>query len=230
MHRKIQPKQKKNFPVFRLFKRQQMWVLTVPGWGIFITLVASLISFSFINIHPFLAVTSPVKADILVVEGWIPDYALVQALAEFKKNSYRQLITTGIPLEKGFYLAEYKTYAEMAAATLKKLGLEPEKIVVVPSQEVTKDRTYASAIALQQWLENANFKIEAVNLFTYATHARRSWLIFQQALAPKIQVGVIASSPQNYDPNKWWMYSTGVRSVINEVVAYVYAFIFSWKA
>ncbi|MFQ4146727.1 YdcF family protein [Chlorogloeopsis sp. ULAP02] len=229
MHRKIQPRQKK-FPVFRLFKRQQMWMLTVPGWGIFMTLVASLIGFTFVNIHPFLAVTSPVKADILVVEGWIPDYALVQALAEFKKNSYRLLIITGTPLERGFYLAEYKNYAALAAATLQKLGLEPEKIIVVSSQEVTKDRTYASAIALQQWLVNADLKLEAINIFTHATHARRSWLIFQQALVPKIKVGVIASSPQNYEPSKWWMYSTGVRSVINEVVAYIYALVVSWKA
>ncbi len=224
----IKNRQRK-FPFFRLFKRQKIWIPTIPGWGIFITLIASLISYNFINIYPFLAVNSPIKADILVVEGWIPDYALEQALVEFKRNSYRQIITTGIPLEIGFYLAEYKNFAELSAETLKKLGVEPEKIVAVPSPEVIKDRTYASALALREWIENSDLKIEAINLFSHETHSRRSWLIFKKALSPQIKVGVISSAPKNYEPKKWWIYSAGVRSVINEAVAYIYARFINWK-
>jgi uncharacterized SAM-binding protein YcdF (DUF218 family) len=229
MHRNVKHRQQK-FPIMRLFRRKSLWMPTSLGWGIIIAVLAVMTSLIFMHIHPFLAITSPLKqADFLVVEGWIPDYAIKQAATEYQEKSYRQIITTGVPLEKGSYLLEYKNYAEIAALTLKNIGLESEKIVAVASPEVKKDRTYASAIALRQWLEKSNSPMAAINLFTHDTHARRSWLIFQKALSPKIKVGIISSAPQNYDPNKWWTYSAGVRSIINEIVAYVYAVVVSWK-
>ncbi|WP_315785719.1 ElyC/SanA/YdcF family protein [Fischerella sp. JS2] len=229
MQRNVKHQQQK-FPIMRLFRRQYLWMPTTLGWGVIIAVFAVMTSLTVMHIHPFLAINSPLQqADVLVVEGWIPDYALKQAATEYQKKSYSQIITTGVPLEKGSYLLEYKNYAEIAALTLKNIGLESEKIVAVSSPEVKKDRTYASAIALHQWLEKSNSQITAINLFTHDTHARRSWLIFQKALAPKIQVGIISSTPQNYEPNKWWIYSAGVRSIINEIVAYVYAVVVSWK-
>jgi uncharacterized SAM-binding protein YcdF (DUF218 family) len=229
MQKNVKYRQQK-FPIMRLFKRKSLWMPTTLGWGIIIAVFAVMTSLIFMHIHEFLAMNSPLQqADVLVVEGWIPDYAIKQAATEYQEKPYSQIITTGVPLEKGSYLLEYKNHAELAAFTLKKIGLEPEKIVAVSSQEVKKDRTYASAIALRQWLEKSNSPIATINLFTHDTHARRSWLIFQKALAPKIKVGIISSTPQNYDPNKWWIYSAGVRSIINEIVAYVYAAVVSWK-
>ena len=57
----------------RLLKRQAMWTLTAQGWVIAIALMISVIFFSISHLYPFLAVTSPIKADILVVEGWVTD-------------------------------------------------------------------------------------------------------------------------------------------------------------
>lgn len=51
------------------------------------------------GLHPFLSPTKRAKgANALVVEGWLPDYALYEAVKEFKTGNYRQLITTGGPL------------------------------------------------------------------------------------------------------------------------------------
>ncbi|NEQ28448.1 MAG: YdcF family protein, partial [Microcoleus sp. SIO2G3] len=72
--------------------------------------------------------------------------------------------------------------------------------------------------------------LESVNLFTNDAHARRSWLIYKQVLAPKIKVGVIAAEPAEYDPKKWWVSSEGVRTIISEAIAYVYALFVKWKA
>ncbi|MBD0264402.1 MAG: YdcF family protein [Tolypothrix sp. Co-bin9] len=213
----------------RLIKRQEMWTLTAQGWVIAIALIASVIFFNISHLYPFLAVTSPIKADVLVVEGWVTDYGLEQAFTEFKSGSYRQIFTTGGPVEKGFYLAEYNNFAAIAAATLKKLGVQPEKVTVVPTPDVIKDRTHASAIALRQWLANSNLPINSMNLLTSDAHARRSWLIFQQVLAPKIKVGIIAAKPVNYNPNKWWTSSEGVRTVISETIAYIYALFVNWR-
>ncbi|MGI2903736.1 YdcF family protein [Tolypothrix sp. VBCCA 56010] len=220
--------QNSKIPKIRLLKRQQMWTLTAPGWVIAIALMISVMFFSTTHLYPFLAVTSPIKADVLVVEGWVTDYAVEQAFTEFKSGSYREIFTTGGPVERGFYLAEYKTFAGIAAATLKKLGVQPEKVTVVPTPDVIKDRTHASAIALRQWLANSNLPIKSMNLLTSDAHTRRSWLIFQQVLAPKIKVGIIAAKPGNYNPNKWWVSSEGVRTVISEIIAYIYALFVNW--
>jgi hypothetical protein len=55
--------------------------------------------------YEFLSKSHPVAAEILVVEGWLPDYALDQACDEFKRNKYRLLITTGFPHERGVIMA-----------------------------------------------------------------------------------------------------------------------------
>lgn len=221
---------KRNLPKINLIQRQEIWMLTIQGWIVTVLLTTSLLIFAINNIQPFLAVTSPIDTDILVVEGWIPDYALKQALIEFENGSYRQIITTGIPLERGSYLVEYKSYAELAAATLKKLGLSPEKVIAVAAPAKVKDRTLAAAVALQKWLLKTNTKLKSINLYTYDVHTRRSWLLFKKALAPHVKVGAIASKTLDYEPKFWWKSSAGVRAVLDEFIAYLYARFVSWKA
>jgi len=223
-------RRKQKIPNIRLIHRQQKWALTAQGWGVAIACLASLIIFTLTHIHPFLAVTSPIKADVLVVEGWLPDYAIKNALLEFESGSYRQIITTGGSLERGFYLAEYKNFAEISAATLKALGLEKEKLVAVPAPDVMKYRTYASAAAFRQWLSSSDLNLESINLYTFGVHARRSWLLFKEVLAPTIKVGVIAAETREYDSKNWWSSSAGVKSVISETIAYFYARFVSLKA
>lgn len=215
--------QNKKIQSICLIHRQEKWALTAQGWLVVITFAATLIFFTITHIHPFLSITSPIKADLLVVEGWLPDYAIKQALTEFETGSYNKIVTTGGPLPTGYYLAEYKTFAELSAATLKALGLEKEKLIAVTAPEVIKDRTYASAVTFRQWLSSSNLKVKSINLYTFDVHTRRSWLIFKKVLAPKIKIGVIAAKTRDYQPNNWWSSSAGVRSVICEVIAYIYA-------
>ncbi len=120
-------------PYLGLIKRKERLGFTALGWLVVIVVVAAVIVAAALAVHPFLAVTDPVKGDILVVEGWLPDYALEKVIDEFRSNKYRMLVTTGGPLPKGFYLSEYKTCPAMAAATLKRLGFDEELIAVVPA-------------------------------------------------------------------------------------------------
>lgn len=71
--------------------------------------------------------------------------------------------------------------------------------------------------------------ITSINVYSFDAHSLRSWLIFQQALAPNIKVGIIAEKPIEYNPKKWWASSAGVRSIIFETIAYIYARLFNWK-
>lgn len=49
----------------------------------------------------YLSKSDQVKSNVLVVEGWLPEYALEMAYKEFNKNGYEYLVTTGLkyPLE-----------------------------------------------------------------------------------------------------------------------------------
>jgi len=213
----------------RLIRRREMWAITREGWVIAILGLIIIMLLMIANIHPFLAVTSPIKADILVVEGWLPDYAIESAIAEFKKGGYSQLITTGIPLSKGYYLAEYKNYAELAAATCIVLGFDPDKLVAVPATGAIKHRTNASAIALRDWLSTSALKVNSINRYSFGTHARRSWIVFKEVLNPEIKVGIIAAEPQDYNPQEWWKSSEGFRTVTGEIIAYIYARFVDWE-
>jgi len=180
-------------------------------------------------IYSFLAVSSPIPADVLVVEGWLPDYAIKAAMTEFKSGSYRYLITTGVALPIGFYLAEYKTWAEVGAATLLALGFDRERLAAVPAHNALKDRTAAAAVALKEWLPTSDLQVSSINLYTMGAHARRSWFIFKEALAPDIKVGIIAAEPLDYDPRTWWQSSAGVKTVMFEAIGYVYARFGDWR-
>jgi hypothetical protein len=204
----------------------QIGGMTIVGLVFFIVCVIALLSFGFLNIHAFLAKSSPVDADVLVVEGWLPDYALQSALAEFRQGSYQKLITIGGSLPRGFYLSEYKNFAELAAATLTALGLDREQILIVADPSESQNRTYSSAVILDRWLATSQLQIKALNLYTLGTHARRSWLLFKKTLEPQISVGIIANEPLNYDAKNWSHSSEGVRTVISELLAYLSVRIF----
>lgn len=213
----------------RFIYRQETWVLTIQGWIVTLVSITTLMLFLLNYIHPFLAPISPIKADILVVEGWVQDYVIKEAIQEFKKGGYKKIITTGLIIEQGSYLTQYKNFAELAEATFIALGFEQDKLIAVPGSSVVRNRTSASATALRQWLANSDLTVNSINLYSYDVHARRSWLIFKQALAPEIKVGVIAAKPLSYDPKHWWVSSEGVRSIISETVAYLYARLIDWR-
>ena len=176
--------------------------------------------------YPFLALNDPIPGGILVVEGWAPDYALRAAVAEVATNRYERLFVTGGPLERGAPLSEYRTYAELGAATLARLGASTNLLQPVPAPAVRHDRTYASALSLRNWLQQHPGAFSRINVVTLGPHARRSRLLFQQVFGDNVRVGVIAVPEQEYDCAHWWRSSSGVRTVTGEAIAYAYVRLF----
>jgi hypothetical protein len=172
--------------------------------------------------YPFLALTEPLAGGALVVEGWAPDHALRLAVAEFNRGHYDRLYVTGGPLDQGAPLSEYRTYAELGAAILYKLGLGSNSVQAVPAPAVIQDRTYASAKSLRRWMEANGVPASKLNLMTIGPHARRSRLLFAKVFGDGA-VGVVSLPVEDYDAAHWWRSSAGVRTVISEALAYVYA-------
>jgi uncharacterized SAM-binding protein YcdF (DUF218 family) len=179
------------------------------------------------RIYPFFAVVQPIEAEALVIEGWVTDDNLEDAAAEFRSRPYQYLLTTGAQLSRGHYLSVYKTYADLAQATLIKIGIEPERIIAVPSPQVKRDRTYTSAVSLQAWFDQNPGKIHRINLMTPGVHARRSWKLFKKALGQRVEIGIIAVTDPDYNPQSWWTSSEGVKKVVFEAIGYVYATVFN---
>lgn len=204
------------------FKRRLCLAPTWRAWLLFtLVLVIGVIGL-FSTVHPFLAVHQPVPSEILVSEGWLPDYDLEEVKREFDRGKYKLILATGLPLERGAYLCSYRTNAHVVAATMVEMGVKTAQVYAVPGRYVENDRTYATALALRDWLKIHAPSAKSVNVATRTVHARRTRLLFQQALGSDIAVGVIALPDREYDPAHWWRYSSGVKTVITEGIGYLY--------
>jgi len=206
------------------FVRKERWGLSWRGWLIVFTGVILAFYVFLLRIYPFLAVTHRADTHVLVVEGWIHEYAIRAAVEEFRSKSYQQVFTTGGPVDgAGGYINDYNTVASVGADLLRKSGLPNESLRMVPSRVMDRDRTYGSAIALQNWFREHNMTVRSINVVTEDVHARRTCLLFQKAFGHNVAVGVIAVPNPDYDPRHWWRYSEGVKDVFAESVAYIYA-------
>ncbi len=208
---------------FSIAKKKERWTATWFG-NLLKILVFIILLFIFAkSIHPFLAQTRIVDSKVLVVEGFIPDFALEASRSIFIEGNYSLMIITGKKKLKGSYIDLYENDGLHSAATLEKIGFDTTKIKVISvDKDIRKDRTYATAIAVKHWLKKSNYP-GTFNVVTLGCHARRSHLLFEKAMDEDATIGIIAIEDIRYDRDKWWGSSIGFRSVINETVAYIYA-------
>lgn len=216
-----------NRAVLGILNRRCRWGLSTRGWlftfGIVIAFGVTIV----LGSYSFLAVTDRQLADILVVEGWINQFSIEAAANEFRRGDYQRVYITGGPVSGlGHYVNDYQTAASVGAGRLKAAGIMADRIQMVPSHEMGRDRTYSSAVALRTWFHERHLSPKAINVITESVHARRTRLLFQEAFGDEVQVGVIAIPNPDYDARHWWRYSEGVRDVIGETIAYVYARVF----
>lgn len=185
---------------------------------LFATLVFAL------TIHDFLAISRPVDANILVVEAWIiGSPAIREAMEEFERGHYKWLVTVGVPIGEDEESGGQENSAERAARELRELGVDAKRVIVLPIVNVTRHRTYASALTLKSWLGRSNIETTGVNVFTRGVHARKSLLLFKRALGPGTHVGVIAGTENTYDPDYWWTSVRGIHMVLRKTIGYLYA-------
>jgi hypothetical protein len=196
---------------------------TWRGWLVLCGLFVVLLTCFGRAIHPFLALNTPITDGLLVVEGWAPDNAMSVAIAELKRDHYEKVYVTGGPIEYGSHLVAYKTYAELGAATLVKLGLDSNLVQAVPAPKVRQDRTYNAALELKHWWLAHGIQPRRIHLISEGPHCRRSRLLYSKAMGGDVFIGVTSVPSADYDQEHWWRYSAGVRNVIGEGLAYLYA-------
>jgi uncharacterized SAM-binding protein YcdF (DUF218 family) len=210
-----------------LLNRKERWALSWRGRLVLALALLLVGALCIKSVYPFLAITHRVNANILVVEGWIHEYAIRAAIEEFQSNHYQRVFTTGGPVVgSGEYINDFHTSASVGADLLQKNGLANGLVQMVPSRMMDRDRTYGSAVALRNWFRDHNTAVTAVNIVTEDLHARRTRLLFQKAFGKDVHIGIIAVANVDYPANRWWHYSEGLKDVVSEFAAYLYARLF----
>jgi hypothetical protein len=206
-----------------LLRQRSVPLPTWRGWLVLLLGAALVCGIAMRWACAFLTVNDSVPGGVLVVEGWMMPTDAKVALTEFQRGGYSGLYVTGEPIDKDSPLNAYNSYAEMTADTLRGLGANPATLHAVPAPKVIRDRTYSTAFALKKALLADGVSIAKVNLLSDATHSRRSRLLYEKAFGPATRVGVIPVRERDFDPDRWWTTSAGVRTVVSELIAYAYA-------
>jgi len=176
-------------------------------------------------IHPFLAVSAPVNATVLAVEGWAPERTYIE-VAELFRSSRSQILLIVVAVYEGDDLHEEEPgvyYDDYLRGVVSKSGIPQEAIHVLLCPATHRDRTYHSARVTRRWLDENRPDAVAINVATLGPHARRSRLLWQKAFEPGSDIGVVALQDKTYDASHWWRSSEGVRDVLSETLAYLYA-------
>jgi DUF218 domain len=167
----------------------------------------------------FFSLTRPIAADILIVEGWIGTDGIRAAATEFKRGTYRYIVTTGgTPAESD--RPGHQSYAELARQELIQSGITPERIIAASMGKIEHERTFNSAVVSWQALQHSGVHPEAINVFSLGPHARRSQLVYQKVYAPDVPVGIIAFVPTWYGGKPWWLSSERRKCLLKETVGY----------
>lgn len=210
----------------RIFEKRECLCLTWPAKILILAFIAVASFLLFTRFPVYLSKSNQLKGQYLVLDGQLPDYAIEQAIDIFKENNYKAIVVMGGKLPSGHYIAGKKTMAEITYSTFIELGFDSTKLVLIKGQTVLKDRTYISGINLKDWFDEQNIDHAEVDILSVGCHTRRSEYLFQKALGHDFKVGVIAITDKGFNIKRWWKTSNGVRTVINETVAYIYAVIF----
>jgi len=150
--------------------------------------------------------TRPFRASELYEQGLAP--VIVIAKAEM------------LPAEK-LGLAPNDT--DVSINVMKKLGVPPEKIVVLPVEGGTTS-TFDEAIALRQYIESHN--VRSLILLTSAFHTRRAKWIFDRELAGlPVRLEVAAVPHYGFDESNWWQSEDGLITLNNETIKLAYYFL-----
>lgn len=209
-----------------LFRRRTIWWPTWLGFLLLISTMLIAVAGWFTYGEWFLALSQPLRADVLVVEGWIGREGIRAAVDEYKHGGYQYIVATG-GLTSGRWEDEPTSYAVMAARELLRLGVPQEKVVVASAQETENRRTFESAVAVSRALRGAGIEPTALNVFTFGPHARRSAMVFAKVNSAGPRVGVIGWVPPVYAREAWWKSSERSRELLDETVGYIYEAFFN---
>jgi len=211
-----------------LAKRKQVLLPTPFGWLALAALAGGIVMWAWPRTFRFLAPQQPAHARILVVEGWLEPEALDQVLAAVHNGGYERVLTAGGPITSWADRIGFTNYADLAADYLVKSGLDAGSVTAVPAPASAQERTFLSAVEVRDRLRSEGAHVDAIDVYSWGCHARRTWLMYRMAFGPEVKVGILAATPTQYGADDWWRSSIGAKTVLQEYVALVWNELFFW--
>lgn len=180
--------------------------------------------------HPFLALNRPVEADIMIVEGWVPDYVLLSAAREFKAERYTRIFISGLEYEPGDSNLAEGSDAARSGRRLVALGLDSAIIEACPAPPTSFNRTATMARAVRDRIKTLGLQPRGVNVVTLGPHGRQSLLAYQRMLGKDIPVGIITIPKNDYDPARWWASCAGIYKTTKDFAGWLKEFVLGQRS
>lgn len=171
--------------------------------------------------HPFLAVTKRVDADILVVEGWIPDYMLPPSAHEFQQGNYSLFLVSGLLNSPQAEQAKMIPEPIHTASRLQELGIPSANVLACPATYASWRRTSKMAQAIREKIAQLGLKPKGINVITAGPHARETWVAYQHVFGEQMPVGIISIPKNNYPADRWWLSQQGLIWVPKDFIAWL---------
>jgi len=214
---------------FKLANKRERWGLTIYGWLLILIFIALTFLIYVKGVVGFLSAERTIDAKIMVIEGYMPDYAYNDIIKIFNEKNYELIVATGIAYDQGFYLSGVNTAAGLIRNSLLEFDFDSTKVVAVPvPPNVFKDRTYYSAVYSYQYIHGHFPEAKTVNIVSLGPHAARSLYLFRMVYEPEIQLGNIVIPHISISKSNWYKSSRGFKSVLNESISYFYVKFFFW--
>lgn len=211
-------------PKRRPSRRRSRWLYLAFGF-------VAVALFIFVRFaHPFLAVTQRVDADILVVEGWIPDYMLPPAAKEFHEGKYARLLVSGLENDPKANSADSVSVALRMVSRLEELGVPPDALMACPAPFTGWRRTSKTAQAVKTKTAEVGIAIKGINVVTAGPHARETWVAYRHVFGETMPVGIISIPKTNYPADRWWLSAQGLYWVPKDFVAWLKEVVFGLRS
>ncbi len=212
----------------KFFRKSEVLLPSRSGVFLFLLLTGVLGVGLSQSLYPFLAQNKPLKkADLIIIEGWLPDAELAQLITNIDPHAV--FVTTGGPIKFGGTLFDDKTYAEITTMRLQKMGISLNSILTASAPDTVADRTYTSALAVRDTLEEHDLFGRPTNLYTLGAHSRRSFLLYRFAFDFGDFLGVVSLENEELDLHRWFRSSLAFRHVVNEAIAWLYVQCTRWR-
>lgn len=185
-------------------------------------LAAVVVLFLFVwFVHPFLAINRPVKADTLVIEGWMPEYVAAEAAKEMHSGRYRRIFISGLFFEKTDPRFKNGSDSAIVASWLLMRGVPKDLIEACPAEYPSFNRTSHMARAVRERMQALKYHPEGVNVITLGPHARQTLVAYNRMLGRTTAVGIISYPKNDYNPARWWASSAGIAKTTKDFAGWL---------
>ncbi len=118
------------------------------------------------------------------------------------------------------YPTNFHSLASICAEKLKVRGIPEEVIIILPSPNSKQNRTFVSALVVNNWIEANDFSGISVNILSEGIHSRRTYTLYQYALKDNCEeIGIISILPDN---NQYLGNYIENKDIIRELVRNLY--------